>query len=225
MPNSKTKKSKSSSARRQSNVAISRRMNPPPLKTNIIGRHTFRFVSTNGSATDITAISTLFVVGGLCAPTGYFTGWAESVKVHSIQIWTPYSTGSSPINNTCSVKWNADTFLVPNVEVSDTTTSSAFPAYINAVPPPRSSAAEWMNTSSFQDDSSIYCTVTAPNNSIIDVDLSYVLYDEIYNTGGANPNILNLTAYNSTYAYYGSFDGMGSIGTHRYTPVSLSTTN
>jgi hypothetical protein len=224
MPNSKSK-SKSSQARRKSNVAISRRMNPPPFKSNIIGRHTFRFVSTNGLATDITAISTLFAVGGLAYPAGQFVGWAESVKVHSIQIWTPYSTGSSPINNTCSVKWNADTFLVPNVEVSDTTTSSAFPAYINAVPPPRSLAAEWMNTASFADDSAIYATVIAPNNSIIDVDLSYVLYDEIFNTGEATPNIATLTVYTSSYAYYGSFDGIGNVGTHRYPPVSLSSTN
>jgi hypothetical protein len=98
-----------------------------------------------------------------------------------------------------------------NKEVSDTTNSVSFPAYLVTRPPVRSVASFWL-----QPGGGNVFTLTAPTGSIIDVNLSLIFQDD--NTSLAQSNV---TTGVLTSTYYLSLD---PNATHRYVPVSLTTT-
>lgn len=184
-------------------------MNAPiQIKSNVELRHRYRFVSTSGTATAITPTSLLGAAGGLCTVTNtQVATFSSSVKVNRVQILTP--PASQGANATCSVEW-AGFNNSPDREYSDTTISVSTPAQISCSPPPQSLASFWQvggTTTLF--------TVVAPTGSIIDIVLSLILADGTNNSG-----IVVATGVLGT-VYYLSLD---PVATHRYTPVSLTTT-
>lgn len=181
---------------------------PPQIKSNVELRHRYRFTSTSGTATSIIPNSILCAAGTICTiGNTSVTSIFGAVKLNRIEIWSPPATQGSTV--TCSVDFvgNANS---PNREYSDTSISVATPAHVNCSPPPQSLASFW------QTGSTALCTITAPTGSIIDVVLSLILQDDDITvaTSGVATGVLGTV-------YYLSLD---SNSTHRYVPVSLTTT-
>lgn len=130
------------------------------------------------------------------------------VKIQRIEMWSPPAAQGSAV--TCSVDWvgNANS---PNREFSDTTVSVSTPAYVVTSPPPQSLASFWQTN-----NTNALATLTAPSGTIIDVVLALILNDSDEATAqnaAATVVLGNI--------YYLSLD---LNATHRYVPVSLTTT-
>lgn len=171
--------------------------------------HRFRFTSTSATATAITPTSLLGACGAMGTVVNAFvTTIADAVRVNLIEIWSPPASQGAAA--TCSVD-----FLgfgnSPNVEVSDTTVSVANPAHILTSPPAQSLASFWQ-----VGGATTLFTITAPVGSIIDVHLSFILDD-----GGEVGQAIAVATSVVQTLYYLSLD---PVATHRYTPVSLTTT-
>ena len=185
----------------------------PSIQSNVLTNHTFRFTSSSGTATVITPVSIL----GAC---GVFTNVANttvtcyngSFKLHSVKVWTPPATQGS--SATCSIDWagNSGLATTTNSEISDTTVSTAIPAFIKAVPPKGCLASFWQNSSV----TTGLFILTAPSGSIIDLNVTTVVNDADFGP----TNITVATAVIGTN-YFLSLD---PNTTHRFTPVSLTTT-
>lgn len=180
---------------------------PMQIKSNVEFRHRYRFVSTSGTATAVTPTSLLAAAGSTGLTVVAVATLCSSVKVNRIEILTP--PASQGANATCSVEWTGFNNS-PDREFSDTTISVATPARVSCSPPPQSLASFWQvpgNTTLF--------TVVAPTGSIIDVILSLILAD------GSNNAAVSVATAVVGNIYYLSLD---PNATHRYTPVSLTTT-
>jgi hypothetical protein len=186
------------------------RMAPQQISSNIVLRHTYRFVSTSGLGTALTPTSLLCAAGtmGVVVNTQVNSFFA-SVRIRRIVIYTPPASQGS--NATCSVDWVGFNNS-PNIEQSDTTVSVAQPAIVSTSPPASSLASFWQVAGT-----ATLCTLTAPTGSIIDVSLDLILTDDDAGT------LANSTVATAALGivYYLSLD---PNATHRYTPVSLTTT-
>jgi len=186
------------------------RNGPSQLKSNVEIRHRFRFISSNGAATPVTATNLI----GACGCIGTITNTqvvsiARSVKLNQIEIWAPpASQGSSA---TCSVEWLGSNNS-PNREFSDTSVSVSTPAYVKCSPPPQSLGSFWQ-----QPASTVLATIVAPSGSIIDVHLSFILNDD-----EAGATAFSVATDSVGGMYFLALDGYGS---NLYTPVSLTTTH
>jgi hypothetical protein len=183
---------------------------PPQFKSNIITRHRYRFVSSNGTRTGITPTSILCSAGTICqVVNAAVTAWNQSCRINSISMWAPPASQGS--TSTCSVEWVGISNQSNNVEVSDTTNSVTTPAHIRTQPPPKSLASFWQ-----QPSSTVLANIVAPPGTIIDVDLSLVAQDD-------NSNIASTLVASAVLSnvYYLSLD---PNATHYYTPISLNTT-
>jgi hypothetical protein len=210
---SKTKQSGVNRRALQNKRSGIRSIRPSQLKSNIMLSHTYRFVSTSGTSTSVTPNTLCFAAGAICVVSNSTVASCyDSVKINRVEIYTPpASQGSSA---TCSLNWESSgSGFAPNMEVSDTSVSVADPAYINCIPPPRSVSGFW----NLFADTSVLFTVVAPTGSIIDVHLSLILADN----GVENSTNGSITTGTLGVMYYLSLD---SNSTHRFTPVSLTTT-
>ncbi len=172
-------------------------------------RHTYRFISSSGTPTGITPNSLLGCAGNIgTVVNSLVAAIAGAVKLERLTIWAP--PASQGATATVSVDW-AGLANSPNVEVSDTTVSVSRPAFISTSPPRQSLAAFWQVAST-----TTLCTITAPEGSIIDAQLSLILTDNDVN--GVSTSV-------ATAAVGGSyFLSLDPNATHRYVPVSLTTT-
>jgi len=137
------------------------------------------------------------------------TAFTGSVRVKRVEIWAVGQTLGTAI--TCSVLW-AGTTNSADVEVSDTSVSTAAPAHINSRPP-RNSLASFWNIAGTQ----TLFSLVAPAGCIIDVEVEQTLFDD---DNGSNATVSVATAVVGT-VYYLSLD---PNATHRYAPISLTTT-
>jgi hypothetical protein len=185
---------------------------PPQINTNVQMAHTYRYVSTGTFSSGITPAGLLLAAGSFGQVTNTLVSSAfQSVKVNKIEMWAPPPTQGS--TTTVSVEWI--TSAAPGAgsqEVSDTSMSTAFPAYISAKPPRNSLCSFWQ-----QSTSAGLFLLFAPAGTIIDIHLSLILAD----TGGATAHAAAATAALGVF-YYMALD-VGN-GTHVLTPVSLNTT-
>ncbi len=183
---------------------------PGQFSANVSFSHTYRFVSTSGTSTVITPTSVLCAAGTVCTVVNSTcTSFFGSFKINRVSIWTPpASQGSSA---TCSVTWNGNANS-PNKEISDTTVSVSRPAHVSTTPPPQSVAAFWQTPGTGN-----LFTIVAPTGSIIDISLQLILSDN------DTPTSASSTVATASLAgvFYLSLD---PNATHRYTPVSLTTT-
>lgn len=185
------------------------RNGPKQFKSNVELRHSYRFVSTNATATALTPSSILASAGTMCTVANSSTiNLFSAFKLNQIEMWTP--PASQGTSATCSVDW-VGLGNSPNREYSDTTVSVATPAYLKCPPPPNSLASFWQTASV-----TAICTITAPVGTIIDVHLSLILTDDDIGQIGT---AIAVGALGNVY--YLSLD---PNATHRYTPVSLTTT-
>jgi len=188
---------------------LGQRMAPPQIKSNVMFKHKFRFVSTSATATSITPTSLLGAAGTVCyAVNANVAAINASVKLNRISMWSPPSAQGSSV--TCSVDWIGSANS-PNQEISDTSVSVAQPAYLSTSPPNQSIASFWHVSS----DAAI-CTLVAPVGTIIDVDLDLVLQDD-----DLSAVVIAVAVGAAGVQYFLSLD---PNATHRYIPVSLTTT-
>lgn len=178
--------------------------------SNVVLSHKYRFTSSSGTPTTINVNSLLGAAGTMCtvANTTVST-FFESVRVGRVQIWTPPAAQGSFA--TCSLEWFGGT-SANNLEVSDTSISTATPAYISSRPPRLSLAAFWQKPAALN-----LFQLTAPSGSIIDVDLELIMSDD-----ETTPATTAVASGTLGIVYYLALDSAN--GTHIYTPVSLVTT-
>jgi hypothetical protein len=189
-------------------VGLERRLCPPPYQSNVRFSHTYRFVSTSSTTTSITPTSLLLMAGTYCdVANSTVISMFSSLKVNRISIWSP--PASQGAATTCSLSFYSNTNS-PNIEHSDTSVSTAQPAYFTCRPPPQSLAGFWLTTST-----QAIMAITAPTGSVIDVSVSLVLSDDDSYTTAA------VTTATLGSIYYLSLD---PNATHRFVPVSLTTT-
>lgn len=199
----------------RSHVRIGRRVpdgnKPAQLKSNVIVNHTFRFTSTSATSTAITPTSLLGAAGTMGTTVNSFVApFSACVKVNSLKMWAPPPSQGSTA--TCSVDWvGSISSQVSNLEFSDTSNSVTTPATVRCVPPKQSLASFWQ-----QAGSTTLFTLVAPVGTIIDVSLSLILQDD-----DTAPVGIAVTTAAVGSVYYLSLD---PNATHRYVPVSLTTT-
>jgi len=182
---------------------------PPQIRSNIQFSHKYRFVSTSATSTAITPTSILGAAGtvGITVNTNVVV-ICSSFKIRSLAMWTP--PASQGASATCSVDW-VGSANAPNVEFSDTTVSVATPAHVQCAPPAMSLAAFWQVAGA-----GTLFSLVAPVGTIIDLDLDLILTDD-----DVSATVIGVAAAALGVQYYLSLD---PNATHRYTPVSLTTT-
>jgi len=183
----------------------------PQLRTNVVVSHTYRFVSTSGTATTVTNDSVIAALGNICTVTNTsVSAIAQSFHVRKLTLVSP--PASQGASATCSVEWLAAAVVSStNMEVSDTTVSVAVPACVVSSPPANSNAAFWQTSST----NGLFI-LTAPVGTVIDLAVDYILVDD-----PAFNKITTVATGVLGTMYYLSLD---PNATHRYTPVSLTTT-
>jgi hypothetical protein len=185
---------------------------PGQFRSNIILRHTQRFTNTGATTFAVTGKTLAASFGAMCTVTNTTCACLyDAVRVKRIKIWGPSSTAA----NTVSVVWSspAPTSNAANVEVSDTSTSSAFPPYVSTAPPRESLASFWTNSGS----SSVLATLAVPNaGAIIDVEAELIISDS-----AATQITSSVVTGVQGEVYYLALDG---TSTHSVIPVSSNTT-
>jgi hypothetical protein len=125
-------------------------------------------------------------------------------------MWCPVSAVGSTA--TCSVNWFSSN-QSPNIEHSDTSVSSAFPAHLKSTPPPMSLASFWASVISGANLFTLVC----PTGTIIDLVVDAILKDD-----EASSDTINVATAVIGTMYYLSLDGPAS---NLLVPVSLVTTH
>jgi hypothetical protein len=185
-------------------------VHPPQLRTNIIVRHKYRYVSNSGTSTLVDRQNIATAAGVLATSAVLGKTIFQSLRVVEIEMWTPPASQGAAA--TCSVLWTGNSgFYASAVEVSDTSVSTAEPAHIRAKPPKNSESSFWGNAGT----SDGLFSLVAPPGTIIDLTVELVLAD-------GNATGLNATLVGATIGaiYYCSLDSSTSAGS-RYLPVSL----
>lgn len=156
---------------------------PPPLKSDIIVSHKFRFQSASSltnqsvSTADLTAIC-----GGLAATTTSWYPWAKSFRIKWVEMWSSSSSGNPTGGGvggvqTVQLKWtDGQSNFGPAMEISDSTTSG-LSAHIKTRPPPRSLCAFWQGDYSGATPQQLF-SITCDEATIIDIQLEFVLLDD-----------------------------------------------
>jgi len=190
--------------------AQERRVAPPQFLSNVSFGHTYRFTSTNATATALTGTSILCAAGSMGTVVNTtVTSFFLSFKIKKIEIWTPPASQGAAA--TCSVDWTGSENFSATREVSDTTVSVDRPAYVSTRPPAQSAAAFWQGPGT-----ATLCTLIAPTGSIVDIQLALILSD-----GDVAAATTAVATCSVGGTYYLSLD---PNATHRYVPVSLATT-
>jgi len=180
---------------------------PPPLNTNVVFRHTYRYLNNSVNQTSINGLNLLRAPGMIAATVNTLYGIAGSVKVNKITIF-PAITLTGTQNTPALINWSGATYS-PNLEKSVSQPFGDTEPYCLVARPPRNSlAANWQLSASTS-----FVNITCPAGSIIDFDLSVVLYDDdvsnVATTVGGTATISNM--------YYQPIDING-----QFKPVGLS---
>lgn len=188
-------------------------VNPPMFRSNIVHRHKFRFAASAAFTKTLTGNAMLGAAG--CMGTVVNTSvvlFHTAVKVRSIEMWaTPAALGGTA---TVSVNWLGGNNS-PNIEVSDTTLSTATNAHVLAIPPVSSLAKFWQNVNVAPIN---ICTLVGPAGTIVDVDCDLILGDQ-----DATLLVVAVATAALGQIYYLALDEADS-STHILVPVSLAST-
>lgn len=180
------------------------------LRSNVEVKHTYRFTSTSGSKTSISASDVVGIAGAVCATANTSLSYiAASARIHYVEIWSP--PASQGVAATCSLEWTTQDAVQRSYEMSDTTLSVSVPAHVRTAPPRGSLAWDLLSSA----DTSVVMRMVAPAGSVIDVHVTHVLYD----TQQASTTVA-VAAGTLGALYYLPLDGVSDV----YLPVSLGTT-
>jgi len=181
----------------------------PPLRSNVVKHHRFRFTASSACVksqiTGTTLLGACGVVGTVVNTTGAYVN--RTVRLRSVHVWAPTATSNSP--TTCAVEWLGSANS-PNLEISDTSINVSKPASLHVKPPPNSLASFWTGFSS-----TIFL-LDCPGGSVVDVSVDYIEMDT------TTPVTTGLTTVALGVLYYLALDGPA---TNKLVPVSLTTTS
>jgi hypothetical protein len=188
---------------------------PPTNKSVVTGRHTFRFkmIETTTQVITLYDRDLAFLMCNASASNAVRTNF-EAVKINKISIWSPNQRTSSGVGGdpvTCSLEWLGQ--YSPNSEFSATTMTLGHNAHLHLSPPRNSQAGNWNQVDDSDNDPLVKMRI--PQDSIIDVSLSYVFRDD--SSGGLTKGIVG--ALNPGQVYYNTLDGY--YGADKCKPVSL----
>lgn len=187
---------------------------PPTVDTVAKAHSVLRFTATSAAASTNISLATLMVAcGSICTiANSTVASVASSVKLHKITIWPASTTAGAGQN--AEVLWPE----LGNI-TKDESKSTAIPAGVTIAdvimerPPKETQVAFW--NSSGGGGSTLF-SLTCPAGSIIDVDLTWTLRNNIAGVTQAGYAAATLGAF-----YYGRLDGVGG----KFLPLGVPTTN
>jgi len=189
---------------------------PPALRGNLEGRHTFRFkqVFSGSETVKLYADDLAFLMGVGTAANVMKTLW-ESVLIRSISIWTPVRQISGTLQDprATSITWLGE--YTPRSEVFATTSQQSGVAYIHMRPPKNSGSGKWQKIGQGASAEPLVQLVV-PDQSIVDITVSYVFDDDSVTT-------ISLPGFSGLAIgslYYGAADSY--YGTKVLTPMGLT---
>jgi hypothetical protein len=181
--------------------------NPPVNRSVVTGRHIFRFKMTQTATQIITLYDRdfAFLMCNAATTTSVRTNF-EAIKINKISIWSPNQrttagVGGDPV--TCSLEWLGE--YTPNSEFSATTMTLGHNAHLHKVPPRNAQCGKWNQVDDAENSPLVKMRI--PQDSVIDVDLSFVYRDDA--SGGLLKGIVGSLGvgqlyYNNLDGYYGS---------------------
>lgn len=189
---------------------------PPVLRGNVEGRHTFRFkqVAEASSTINLYVDDLAFMMCVASTNTTVRTAW-ESLKVNRISIWTPSRQYSGTLQDPreTSLTWLGE--YTPRAEVFGTVNQQTGVCHISSVPPRNSGSGKWQKTGAGAAQQ-LLCKLTIPDQSIVDINVSFVFDDDIVSTVG-------VVGYSSLVVgniYYAAADSY--FGTKKLEPMGLT---
>jgi len=189
---------------------------PPALRGNLEGRHTFRLkqVFSGSETVKLYADDLAFLMGVGTAANVMKTLW-ESVLIRSISIWTPVRQISGTLQDprATSITWLGE--YTPRSEVFATTSQQSGVAYIHMRPPKNSGSGKWQKIGQGASAEPLVQLVV-PDQSIVDITVSYVFDDDSVTT-------ISLPGFSGLAIgslYYGAADSY--YGTKVLTPMGLT---
>lgn len=189
---------------------------PPVLRGNVEGRHTFRFkqITDATSTINLYVDDLAFMMCVASATTTIRTCW-ESLKVNRISIWTPQRQYSGTLQDPreTSITWLGE--YTPRAEVFGTVNQQTGVCHISAVPPKNSGSGKWQKTGQGAVNELI-CKLTIPDQSIVDINVSFVFDDDTVGTLGVS-GYTSLVVGNLYYAAADSY-----FGTKKLEPMGLT---
>jgi len=175
-------------------------LHPPQLKTAVSCRHVFRFKASSAlSAVQIQAHFINDLIQVAATTTSSYTV-IDTFRINSVKMWGPMASDLVPV--TVSLEWvDAVAQLDTNrALISDTSMGSTRCAYINARPPPRSTASFWQG-----DSSNPSFILNGPNNTVVDLDISFTIINNV--NGDDNPISITVAGATVGQVYFGRLDG------------------
>jgi hypothetical protein len=183
-------------------------MAPPQLNTNITIRHKFRFRCTTATSYVITSDDVLGALGTSGISGSACVALMDSFRVVELSMWAPPPSQGSTA--TVAVEWNGQA-QANSVEYSDTTVSTAQPAYIRSSPPSLSLAGFWQSPKVAV---ATLFTVTTPVSTILDLTVDMILGD----TGAQGFSYATASAADGVIGYL-ALDGYAS---NKLQPIGLT---
>jgi hypothetical protein len=117
---------------------------PPALRGNLEGRHTFRFkqVESGSETVSLYADDLAFLMAVGTASNVLKTLW-ESLLIRKISIWTPVRQigGTLQDPRATSITWVGE--YAPRSEIFATTSQQSGVSYIHSMPPKNSGSGKW----------------------------------------------------------------------------------
>jgi len=187
---------------------------PPTIDTVVTAHQVLRFTATSAAASlNITLANILMACGGICTiVNSTVASVASSVKLHKITIW--------PASTTAGAGQNAEVLWPELGNITrDESKSTAIPAGVTVSDvvmerPPRASQVAFWNSSG--GGGSTLFSLTCPAGSIVDVDLTWTLRNNIAGVTQAGYAAAALGSF-----YYARLDGVGG----KFLPLGVPTTN
>jgi len=191
-------------------------LTPPIIRGNVEGTHTFRFkqIAEASSEVNLYVDDLAFMMSVASASTIIRTAW-ESLKVSRISMWTPSRQYSGTLQDPreTSLTWLGE--YTPRAEVFGTVNQQTGVCHITSVPPKNSGSGKWQKVSQGADNALI-AKLTVPDQSIVDINVSFVFDDDPVGT-------LGVTGYTGLVVgnlYYAAADSY--FGTKKLVPMGLT---
>eukprot|EP00920_Eleutheroschizon_duboscqi_P008431 GHVT01019476.1.p1 GENE.GHVT01019476.1~~GHVT01019476.1.p1 ORF type:complete len:210 (+),score=5.16 GHVT01019476.1:227-856(+) len=189
---------------------------PPALRGNLEGRHTFRFTQVySGSETvNLYADDLAFLMSVATSGNVVRTLW-ESLLIRKISIWTPVRQISGTLQDprATSITWLGE--YAPRSEMFSTTSQQTGVSYVHSNPPKNSGSGKWQKVGQGATAEPL-CKLVVPDQSVVDITVSFVFDDDTV-SGISLPGFSGLVIGN---LYYGAADSY--YGTKVLTPMGLT---
>lgn len=192
-------------------------LQPPPLRGNLRGRHTFRFkqVFSGSETVNLYTDDLAFMMSVGTAANVVRTLW-ESLLIHKISIWTPARqiAGTLQDPRETSLTWLGE--YTPRSEIFSTTSQQSGVSYLHSKPPKNSGSGKWQRVGQGAQGAPL-CKLVVPDQSIVDITISFVFDDDNTVSAISLPGFTGLAIGN---LYYGAADSY--YGTKVLTPMGLT---